>query len=167
MHTRISYTDPLLELLDCIEDAVQLLAFDYFGAAGNELRRAEALLAGRLADWRDADAELARLWLRQAAVPAGPAGSRLRRCHSAGALWRARRAVKRHWLNRLGLAWDPYAAPLLAPDDGNGNGDDATPVAAGRTPETNLPRNRRKPFFSVSSRENERKEGGCRRLPLC
>lgn len=115
MHTRISYTDPLLELLDCIEDAVQLLAFDYFSAAGNELRSADALLAGKLAGWHDADAELARLWLRQATLPAGTADSRQRRCHCAGALWRARRAVRRHWLKRLGLSWDPYAVPLLAP----------------------------------------------------
>ncbi len=115
MHTRISYADPLLELLDCIEDAVQLLAFDYFGAAGNELRSAQRLLAGRLADWRDADAELARLWLQEAMLPTGAAGSRQRRCHCAGALWRARRAIRRHWLKRLGLSWDPYAAPLTAP----------------------------------------------------
>ena len=53
MHARIAYTDPLLELLDCIEDAVQLLAFDYCAAAGDELRRAQTLLAGALEHWRD------------------------------------------------------------------------------------------------------------------
>ncbi|HSX61545.1 MAG TPA: hypothetical protein VLF18_15190 [Tahibacter sp.] len=115
MHTRISYTDPLLELLDCIEDAVQLLAFDYFAAAGDELRRADALLAAALADWNGEDAALARQWLQQAAALNGGGALRERRGHCVGALWRARRAVRRHWLARLGVAWDPYDSALSAP----------------------------------------------------
>lgn len=115
MHTRISYTDPLLELLDCIEDAVQLLAFDYFAAAGDELRRAGALLAGALEEWRGNDAELARQWLQQATAANGGTALRERRGHCVGALWRARRAVRRHWLARLGVAWDPYDSALAAP----------------------------------------------------
>lgn len=115
MHTRISYTDPLLELLDCIEDAVQLLAFDYFSAAGDELRRADALLGGVLEDWHGADAELARQWLRQAAAANSGSALRERRGQCVGALWRARRAVRRHWLARLGVAWDPYDSALSPP----------------------------------------------------
>lgn len=115
MHTRISYADPLLELLDCIEDAVQLLAFDYFAAAGDELRRAQSLLDGSLKDWRGDDAELARRWLRQALPGGSAAGSRERRRHGVGALWRARRAVRRHWLAGLGVAWDPYDSALTLP----------------------------------------------------
>jgi hypothetical protein len=115
MHTRTSYTDPLLELLDCIEDAVQLFAFDYFAAAGDELRRADALLAGSLADWSGEDAELARQWLRQAAAVNCGSALRERRGHCVGALWRARRAVRRHWLAHLGVAWDPYDSALAPP----------------------------------------------------
>lgn len=115
MHARIAYTDPLLELLDCIEDAVQLLAFDYCAAAGDELRRAQTLLAGALEHWRDENAELARQWLRQAAAASAGTALRERRGHCVGALWRARRAVRRHWLGRLGVAWDPYDTALAAP----------------------------------------------------
>lgn len=120
MHMRISYADPLLELLDCVEDAVQLLAFDYFAAAGDELRRAQSLLEGALKDWRGDDAELARRWLRQA-MPAGRAAdSCARRRHGVGALWRARRAIRRHWLAGLGIAWDPYDSALTPPDARHG-----------------------------------------------
>ncbi len=115
MHKRIPYNDPLVELLDCIEDAVQLLAFDYFAAAGDELRRAEALLQGALRDWHGEDAELTRRWLRQAVLPVGGGVTHARRGHCAGALWRARRALRRHWLARLGIAWDPYDTALAAP----------------------------------------------------
>ena len=116
MHTRIPYTDPLLELLDCVEDAVQLLAFDYFAAALDELRRARALIDGALAGWCDEDAELARAWLQQAEQTHRVGQLRERRSHCAGALWRVRRAVKRHWLATLGLGWDPYDAPLGGPE---------------------------------------------------
>lgn len=115
MHKRIPYTDSLLELLDCIEDAVQLLAFDYFAAATDELRRARALIDGALAQWCDDDGALARLWLQQAEQTPRVGPLRERRGHCAGALWRARRAVRRHWLASLGVAWDPYDAPLAAP----------------------------------------------------
>lgn len=115
MHKPIPCSDPLLELLDRIEDAVQLLAFDYVAAAGDELRRAQKLLDGALGDWHDADAELARAWLRQAAAAGSEGQLRACRGHCAGALWRARRAVRRHWLSRLGVAWDPYDTALTAP----------------------------------------------------
>lgn len=115
MHKRIPYTDSLLELLDCIEDAVQLLAFDYLAAATDELRRARALIDGALADWCDDDGELARQWLQQAEQTQRVGQLRERRSQCAGALWRARRAVRRHWLAGLGVAWDPYEVPLSAP----------------------------------------------------
>jgi hypothetical protein len=111
MHKRIPYTDPLLELLDCIEDAVQLLAFGYEAACKDELRRARGLLDGALDGWRDAEALIAREWLRQAAERT----ARGSRGDCAGALWRARRAVRRHWLRGLGVGWDPYDVPLTAP----------------------------------------------------
>ncbi len=131
MHKRIPYTDPLVELLDCIEDAVQLLAFDYFSAAGDELRRAEALLQGALSDWRGEDAELTRRWLRQAVLPGCGSATQARRGHCAGALWRARRAVRRHWLARLGVAWDPYDTALAAPGSRTAlNGDGGNGAAA-------------------------------------
>lgn len=133
MHNRIPYTDPLLELLDCIEDAVQLVAFDYFAAAGDEVARAQRLLDGVLKDWQDEDAVLARQWLRQAALGRGKARERRGVC--AGALWRARRAVKRHWLARLGVAWDPYDAALAPPGPratlrlvGGGEGENQKPA---------------------------------------
>lgn len=115
MHTRIPYSDPCLELLDCVEDAVQLLAFDYFAAALDELRRARALIDGALAHWCDEDAELARAWLQQAEQTHRVGAQRERRGLCAGALWRARRAVRRHWLAQHGVAWDPYDAPLHGP----------------------------------------------------
>lgn len=115
MHTRIPYTDPFLELLDCVEDAVQLLAFDYFAAALDELRRARALVDGALASWCDEDAELARAWLQQAEQTQRTGAQRERRGLCAGALWRVRRAVRRHWLAQRGVAWDPYDAALDRP----------------------------------------------------
>ncbi|UXI68573.1 hypothetical protein [Tahibacter amnicola] len=114
MHQRIAYTDPWLELLDCIEDAVQLCAFDYFAAARDELRRADRLLKMSLRQWEGEEAQIARAWLAKACEPQ-TGSSDARRAHYAGTLWRARRAVRRYWLRQQGVAWDPYPEALTRP----------------------------------------------------